>query len=88
LCNKLVEAHRSGQPVVEKIGEYENAMRGYGFEAVAASRKALDQAVTPRKFGFKLAMSVMRVATRVPALRRRILEQQVTRPRKTLAEAS
>jgi hypothetical protein len=63
-------------------------MRRYGFEAVAASLKSLEQAVAPKKLGFKLAMSAMRAANKVPALRRRIMEGRVTRPRKTMAQAS
>jgi len=88
LCSKLVEAQKLGLPVANKIGEYEAQMRSYGFEAVAASRKALEEAITPKNFAFKIVMSVLRVATKVPALRRRIMERRVTRPRKTLAEAS
>jgi 2-polyprenyl-6-methoxyphenol hydroxylase-like FAD-dependent oxidoreductase len=85
---KLVEARRADLSVVEKIGEYEAQMRRYGFEAVAASRKMLDQAVQPKNFGFRLGMSALRVAMNVPALRRRIAEQRVTRPRKTLAQTA
>jgi 2-polyprenyl-6-methoxyphenol hydroxylase-like FAD-dependent oxidoreductase len=88
LCSKLVESQASGIPPAAKIGEYEQEMRRYGFEAVAASRKALDQAVAPKRLGFRLAMSAMRVASSIPALRRRIAEQRVTRPPKTLAQAS
>ncbi len=88
LCSKLVEAQRSGAAVADKIGEYEAEMRRYGFAAVAASQKSLQQAVAPKKLGFRLAMSAMRAANRVPALRRRILEERVTRPSKTLAQVS
>jgi 2-polyprenyl-6-methoxyphenol hydroxylase-like FAD-dependent oxidoreductase len=88
LCSKLVESQASGAPVAGKIGEYETEMRRYGFAAVAASRKSLEQAVSPKGLGFKLAMSGMRAAAKVPVLRRRILEERVTRPSKTLAQAS
>jgi 2-polyprenyl-6-methoxyphenol hydroxylase-like FAD-dependent oxidoreductase len=88
LCSKLVEAQSLGVPAAEKIGEYEAQMRSYGFEAVAASRKAMEEAITPKNFAFKLVMSIMRIATKVPALRRRIMEQRVTRPRKTLAQTA
>jgi hypothetical protein len=63
-------------------------MRRYGFEAVAASRKSLEQAVAPKRLGFRLVMSAMRAAYAVPAFRRRIAEQRVTRPRKTVAQTS
>jgi 2-polyprenyl-6-methoxyphenol hydroxylase-like FAD-dependent oxidoreductase len=88
LCAKLSVAAPSGVRVAEGIGEYEAEMRRYGFEAVAASRKSLEQAVAPKKLGFRLAMSAMRAAYAVPAFRRRIAEQRVTRPRKTVAQAS
>jgi 2-polyprenyl-6-methoxyphenol hydroxylase-like FAD-dependent oxidoreductase len=88
LCAKLMEAQRSGVATTDKIGEYEAEMRRYGFAAVAASRKSLEQAVAPKRLGFRLAMSGMRAAAKVPALRRRILEERVTRPSKTLAQAS
>ncbi len=88
LCSKLVEAQSLGVPAAEKVGEYEVQMRYYGFEAVAASRKAMEEAITPKNFAFKLVMSIMRIATKVPALRRRIMEQRVTRPRKTLAQTA
>jgi 2-polyprenyl-6-methoxyphenol hydroxylase-like FAD-dependent oxidoreductase len=88
LCSKLVQSRETNRPVDECIGEYEREMREYGFAAVAASQKALEQAVTPRNLGFKLAMAGMRAASRVPALRRRIAEARVTRPRKTLAQST
>ena len=88
LCTKLTAAARSGLRVAEGIGEYEAEMRRYGFEAVAASRKSLEQAVAPKKLGFRLAMSAMRAAYAIPAFRRRIAEQRVTRPRKTVAQTS
>ena len=88
LCAKLTAAARSGLRVAEGIGEYEAEMRRYGFEAVAASRKSLEEAVAPKRLGFKLGMSVMRVASRVPALHRRIAAQRITRPSKTVAQAT
>ena len=88
LCSKLVKAQTSNLPVDECIAEYEREMREYGFAAVAAPQKALEQAVTPRSFGFRMAMAGMRAASRVPALQRRIAEARVTRPRKTLAHSS
>ncbi|AXC12820.1 Salicylate hydroxylase [Acidisarcina polymorpha] len=84
LCSKLVGAQRSGVPAASRIGEYEAEMRIYGFKAVAESLKSMEQAVAPKKLGFKLGMSAMRVAHRVPALRRRIMEQRVTRPKSRL----
>jgi 2-polyprenyl-6-methoxyphenol hydroxylase-like FAD-dependent oxidoreductase len=70
LCQKLVAAARGDQPTISAIGEYETEMRKYGFAAVADSKKALDQAVSEKNFGFKIAMSAMRAVNSVPALRR------------------
>jgi len=73
LCSKLIAVHRNEQPLTVAIGEYEATMREYGFAAVEASRKSMEQAVAEKNFGFKIAMSAMRVVNSVPALRRRVL---------------
>ena len=88
LCAKLTEAAQSAGAVAKKIGDYERAMRVYGFEAVAESHKALEQGVTPRRLGFKVGMSAMRIASRIPAVQRRILAQRVTRSSRPVALAS
>ncbi|HEY4051295.1 MAG TPA: FAD-dependent monooxygenase, partial [Acidobacteriaceae bacterium] len=48
LCAKLREVEEDRKPLLAAIGEYEEAMRGYGFAAVEASRKAMEQAVGTR----------------------------------------
>jgi 2-polyprenyl-6-methoxyphenol hydroxylase-like FAD-dependent oxidoreductase len=88
LCQKLTEAVQSGASVVEKIGEYESEMRSYGFEAVAESRKSLEQAITPKGAGFKIGMKAMQIASRIPAVRKRIMEERVTRPIRPAAKVS
>ena len=73
LCAKLTEAARSEKPVLTAIAEYEAAMRGYGFAAVAASLKGMEQATGRRGRGFAVVKTAMRVINAVPALRRRLL---------------
>ena len=41
LCTKLVEAAQGPKPVLQAIHEYEQAMRGYAFEAVDASLQSM-----------------------------------------------
>ena len=73
LCAKLTEAARGEKPVLAAIAEYEEAMREYGFAAVAASLKTMRQATGHRGRGFVVAKTAMRVMNAVPALRRRLL---------------
>jgi 2-polyprenyl-6-methoxyphenol hydroxylase-like FAD-dependent oxidoreductase len=73
LCAKLSEAARGEKPVLEAVAEYEAAMREYGFAAVAASLKSMEQATGEKSFGFGLAKTAMRVVNAVPALRRRLV---------------
>jgi 2-polyprenyl-6-methoxyphenol hydroxylase-like FAD-dependent oxidoreductase len=72
LCAKLTEAARGEKPVLAAIAEYEAAMREYGFAAVAASLKAMEQATSQRR-GFTVVKAGMRMMNAVPALRRRLL---------------
>ncbi|HZD51107.1 MAG TPA: NAD(P)/FAD-dependent oxidoreductase [Silvibacterium sp.] len=73
LCAKLTEADREDKPVVTAIGEYEAAMREYGFAAVASSLRSMKQATGEKRFGFGAVKTAMRVMNAVPALRRRAL---------------
>jgi 2-polyprenyl-6-methoxyphenol hydroxylase-like FAD-dependent oxidoreductase len=73
LCAKLAEAARGEKPVLTAIAEYEEAMREYGFAAVAASLKGMKQAIGQRGRGFAVVKRAMRVVNAVPALRRRML---------------
>ena len=74
LCTKLVEAAQGQKPVSAAIHEYEQAMRGYAFEAVDASLQSMEQAVSRKKnLQFQLSKTAMRVMNRVPALKRRVM---------------
>jgi 2-polyprenyl-6-methoxyphenol hydroxylase-like FAD-dependent oxidoreductase len=73
LCKKLIEANRGEKPVLAAIGEYESAMREYGFAAVASSLRAMEQSTGEKRFGFGMVKTAMRVINAVPALRRRMM---------------
>lgn len=74
LCSKLGEAHLGKRPLLDAIAQYEEAMRDYGFAAVEASRKSMIQAIGEKKNpGFQIAKAAMRVANRVPALKRKLM---------------
>jgi 2-polyprenyl-6-methoxyphenol hydroxylase-like FAD-dependent oxidoreductase len=73
LCSKLVEADRGDKPLLDAIGEYEAAMRVYGFEAVEASLKSMRQAVgAKRNLGFGVAKTAMRVINAGLSMKRRL----------------
>jgi len=71
LCRRLTEAAQGEKPVLTAIAEYEEAMREYGFAAVASSLKTMGQATGKRR-GFTVVKTAMRVMNAVPALRRRL----------------
>jgi 2-polyprenyl-6-methoxyphenol hydroxylase-like FAD-dependent oxidoreductase len=73
LCRKLTEAAHRRKPLLTAIGEYESAMREYGFAAVASSLHAMQQSTARRGRGFAVAKTAMRVMNAVPALRRRAM---------------
>ncbi|MBV8631730.1 MAG: FAD-dependent monooxygenase [Silvibacterium sp.] len=73
LCAKLTEAACGEKPLLTAIGEYEAAMREYGFAAVASSLQAMEQSTARRGRGFVVAKTAMRVMNAVPALRRRAM---------------
>ena len=73
LSARLIEADHGDKPLLTAIGEYEAAMREYGFAAVAASLKSMEQSTARRGRGFAVAKTAMRVMNAVPALRRRVM---------------
>jgi 2-polyprenyl-6-methoxyphenol hydroxylase-like FAD-dependent oxidoreductase len=72
LCSKVAAADSGQQPLLAAIAEYESAMREYGFAAVAASLKSMQQATGEKHFAFGLAKTAMRVVNAVPLLRRKL----------------
>ena len=73
LSRKLTEADRGEKPMLTAIAEYEAAMREYGFAAVAASLRAMEQSTCEKRIGFGVVKTAMRVMNAVPALRRRMI---------------
>jgi 2-polyprenyl-6-methoxyphenol hydroxylase-like FAD-dependent oxidoreductase len=74
LCSKLAEANRGEKPLLDAIGEYDAAMREYGFAAVKDSLKSMNQAVGEKKNpGFGITKTAMRVINSVPSLKRRLI---------------
>lgn len=74
LCAKLIGVRHAGKPILQAVGEYEAAMRDYGFAAVAASRKSMEQAVgEKRNPSFGMIKTAMRVVNGVPSLKRRFI---------------
>jgi 2-polyprenyl-6-methoxyphenol hydroxylase-like FAD-dependent oxidoreductase len=74
LCTKLVEAAQGQMPILHAIHQYEEAMRGYAFEAVDTSFQSMEQAVSRKKNPqFRLSKTAMRVMNRVPSLKRRVM---------------
>ena len=73
LCARLTEAAHGTKPMLEAIAQYEHAMRGYGFAAVAASLKSMEQATGEKRIGFGVVKTAMRVVNAVPMLRRKLV---------------
>ncbi|WP_330270453.1 FAD-dependent monooxygenase [Lentzea sp. NBC_00516] len=79
LSRKLIEAHH-GKNVVEAIGEYEQEMVEYGFEAVEASREMMDGNSVVHKPVIGRAAAAfqrtfLRVTNAVPVLKRKMLAE-------------
>ena len=72
LCRNLIAARRGERPLLEAIGEYETAMREYGFAAVRSSRKACDQAAADNPFALALMKTSFRMLNAMPPLKRRV----------------
>ncbi len=77
LCRKFVAVHNGETPLLQAIGDYEVAMRDYGFAAVIESRAQMDGngAINKPVIG-DLILHTMRagmvVANNVPPLKRRM----------------
>ncbi len=71
LAGKLTAVAGDALPLIQAIGQYENEMRGYGFEAVRSSMRNLRQ---QQRTESPLALAGMKIALRtlnaIPALKR------------------
>jgi 2-polyprenyl-6-methoxyphenol hydroxylase-like FAD-dependent oxidoreductase len=73
LCSKLAEAYHTKKPLLDTIAEYETAMRDYGFAAVQASLKSMEQAVGVKRYpAFAVMKAGMRVVNKVSTLKRKL----------------
>ena len=73
LCSKLAGAYHTKKPVLDAIAEYETAMRDYGFAAVQASLKSMEQAVSVKRYpAFAVMKAGMRVVNKVSTLKRKL----------------
>jgi len=81
LSRKLIAAARGEADLVGAIGEYEAEMIRYGFQAVLESRQNFDgdgpmhKPVVGRVV-LAFFRTVLRVANRVPAMKRRLIADQ------------
>ncbi|MEU3275511.1 NAD(P)/FAD-dependent oxidoreductase [Saccharomonospora sp. NPDC006951] len=76
LCRELVAAHRGERDVVAAIGDYEAEMTEYGFAAVRDSLRAAEQFVSTSFAGRVLFKNVLRLASAVPSLKRKMFSDQ------------
>jgi len=72
LCQQLIAAQRGERPLLDAIGDYEAAMREYGFAAVRSSWKACDQAAADNPLALALMKTSFRVLNAMPPLKRRV----------------
>jgi 2-polyprenyl-6-methoxyphenol hydroxylase-like FAD-dependent oxidoreductase len=69
LCQKLTAAANGALPLEMAINAYERQMRDYGFAAVRASLKSLEQSVGDKGVGFALLKLFLRLVNRAPLLK-------------------
>jgi salicylate hydroxylase len=70
LRDALVAAHRGESDIIESIHAYEADMVRYGFAAVAASRRAMDQTLSQNEIGRAVSRTAFRVIERLPSVKR------------------
>jgi 2-polyprenyl-6-methoxyphenol hydroxylase-like FAD-dependent oxidoreductase len=70
LHDALVAAHRGESEVIDAIHAYEADMVRYGFAAVAASRRAMEQTLSQNEIGRAISRTAFRVIDRLPSVKR------------------
>ena len=74
LTTQLLQAHRDEKPLLDAIAGYETPMRGYAFDAVADSLKAMKQFTGEKKYpAFSIFKTGMRVANAMPKLKSKLI---------------
>jgi salicylate hydroxylase len=71
LCRHLVRAVHGEATLLEAIGNYENAMRRYGFAAVRGSLEAMKAVLETGTLARAASRTVLRLVNRIPTLKRR-----------------
>jgi 2-polyprenyl-6-methoxyphenol hydroxylase-like FAD-dependent oxidoreductase len=72
LCRALARADRNERPLIDAVRDHEDAMRNYGFRAVATSLQAMHQAMPQTRARLLLSRAMLRVVNRLPPLKRRM----------------
>jgi 2-polyprenyl-6-methoxyphenol hydroxylase-like FAD-dependent oxidoreductase len=75
LRDALVAAQHNEAPLLDAIGGYEAAMRGYGFKAVRNSLQAMQQTTGQGPIAMALSRSAFRVINHLPPLKRRMVRR-------------
>ena len=70
LHDALAAAHRGESEVIDAIHAYEADMVRYGFAAVAASRRAMEQTLSQNEIGRAISRTAFRVIDRLPSVKR------------------
>jgi 2-polyprenyl-6-methoxyphenol hydroxylase-like FAD-dependent oxidoreductase len=71
LCSQLIQAQRGEKELFTAIAEYENSMCTYAFNAVDASLRSMEFAITRKQApGFQITKTAMRVVNQVVKLKR------------------
>jgi 2-polyprenyl-6-methoxyphenol hydroxylase-like FAD-dependent oxidoreductase len=83
LCRNLTAVRDGKMPVLEAIGDYEEKMRDYGFDAVIESRKQMDgDGLIHRPVVGRAVLAGMRTSMRVvnhlPPLKKRMADAQAS----------
>jgi salicylate hydroxylase len=73
LCSNLIPALKGERTIQEAVRDYEEKMRIYGFAAVRASLKAMQQAVANKGFAFRFTKLAFRAINAFPPLKRAFL---------------
>lgn len=72
LCRNLVAVTAGGRSLLDAVGDYETAMRDYGFKAVATAMRNLRMTVSGSASGRFVTRGVLRLLDAVPLVRRQL----------------
>lgn len=72
LCSNLIAVQSGEQTLLQAVEAYESQMIQYGFDAVRASKKAQEQAISANAFALMMVRFVFKVIDRMPRLKRKM----------------